>query len=55
MSREAEATFLFADIAGFTNWAQRTPPDRVVALLDDLFRRFDALTTAGDLEKIKTK
>src|SRR4051812_26008127 len=48
------ASVLFADIAGFTNWAQRTAPDKVVALLDDLFRRFDALTTAGDLEKIKT-
>jgi guanylate cyclase len=49
-----ETSVLFADIQGFTSWAQRTPPERVVALLDALFSRFDALTTAHGLEKIKT-
>ena len=45
---------VFADIVGFTPWAQRTPPDEVVALLDDLFTRFDDLAARHGLEKIKT-
>ena len=49
-----DTTVLFADIAGFTPWAQHTAPDRVVALLDGLFSRFDALTAEHGLEKIKT-
>ena len=49
-----ETTVLFADIAGFTAWAQRNDPARVVALLDDLFSRFDALAAARGVEKIKT-
>jgi adenylate cyclase len=47
-------TILFADIVGFTAWAQRTPPDRVVELLDSLFTQLDALTASRGLEKIKT-
>jgi class 3 adenylate cyclase len=47
-------TIFFADIAGFTPWAQRTDPDRVVALLDDLFSRFDGLAAEHGIEKIKT-
>ncbi len=57
-SRIAEAypstTVLFADIAGFTPWASRTDPARVVGLLDDLFTRFDAAAGECGLEKIKT-
>ena len=49
-----EVTVLFADIVGFTEHAQRTPPEATVALLNDLFTRFDALTEAHGLEKIKT-
>ena len=49
-----EATVLFADIVGFTTWAQRTAPDRVVELLDGLFTTFDELTARHGLEKIKT-
>jgi adenylate cyclase len=52
--RYPDTTVLFADIAGFTPWAQATPPDRVVELLDDLFTRFDALVADHGLEKIKT-
>ena len=52
--RYPDTTVLFADIAGFTPWAQATAPDRVVELLDDLFTRFDALTAEHGLEKIKT-
>ena len=49
-----ETTVLFADIAAFTPWANRTDPTRVVGLLDDLFTRFDALAAECGLEKIKT-
>jgi adenylate cyclase len=49
-----ETTVLFADIVGFTPWAQRTAPDRVVALLDGLFRHFDELAARHGAEKIKT-
>ena len=47
-------TIAFADIVGFTPWAQRTDPHRVVALLDDLFRRFDLRAAQCGVEKIKT-
>jgi class 3 adenylate cyclase len=47
-------TIVFADLVGFTPWAQRTEPDRVVAVLDDLFTRFDELAASHGLEKIKT-
>jgi guanylate cyclase len=45
---------VFSDIVGFTPWAQRTTPDRVVAMLDDLFTRFDDIAAQHGLEKIKT-
>jgi adenylate cyclase len=47
-------TIVFADLVGFTPWAQRTDPTRVVALLDDLFSRFDAAAIEHGIEKIKT-
>jgi adenylate cyclase len=50
----AETTVLFADLVGFTPWAGRTDPDRVVSFLDSLFSRFDALAAAAGVEKIKT-
>jgi adenylate cyclase len=49
-----ETTVLFSDIVGFTPWAQRTDPDRVVGLLDALFTRFDELAATCGVEKIKT-
>ncbi len=49
-----DTTVLFADIVGFTPWAQRTPPEQVVELLDGLFSTFDALSEQHGLEKIKT-
>ena len=52
--RYPETTVLFADLAGFTPWASRTDPDRVIGLLDDLFTRFDGITSQCGLEKIKT-
>jgi adenylate cyclase len=47
-------TVVFADIVGFTPWAQRTPPHEVVDLLDGMFTTFDALVEQHGLEKIKT-
>jgi class 3 adenylate cyclase len=49
-----EVTVLFADIADFTSHAERSPPEATVALLNELFSRFDALTESRGLEKIKT-
>ncbi len=49
-----EASVLFADVVGFTPYAERTPPDEVVGLLDEVFSAFDALSARHGLEKIKT-
>jgi class 3 adenylate cyclase len=45
---------LFADLVGFTPWANRTDPATIVELLDDLFTRYDALVDAAGVEKVKT-
>ena len=49
-----ETTVIFADVAGFTPWAQRTDAALLVSLLDDLFTRFDSAAADCDMEKIKT-
>jgi class 3 adenylate cyclase len=49
-----ETTVLFADIVGFTTWAQHADPAGVVALLDELFTGFDDIAAALAVEKIKT-
>ena len=49
-----DVTVLFADIVDFTPLSDRMPPDEVVSLLDEIFRRFDALAERLGLEKIKT-
>ncbi len=48
------ASILFADVVGFTPLAQRLPPAEMVAILDQLFSRFDVLVERHGLEKIKT-
>ena len=50
----AEVTVLFADIVGFTSMSNGRPPTEVVDLLNDLFRRFDAIAQRSGVEKIKT-
>jgi len=50
----AEATVLFADIVGFTQFADTMPPAELVALLNTIFSSFDQLTHDLGLEKIKT-
>jgi adenylate cyclase len=47
-------TVLFADIVDFTPFAAAAPPARVVAVLNEIFSRFDALAEQHGLEKIKT-
>jgi class 3 adenylate cyclase len=39
---------------GFTTMSAHTTPDALVALLNDLFTRFDSLATQHGVEKIKT-
>lgn len=50
----AEVTVLFADIVGFTTLSTRISPDRLVALLNQIFSTFDDLSDRYGLEKIKT-
>ena len=50
----AEVTVLFSDVVDFTPFSEREPPERVVAVLNDLFTAFDGLAAAHRLEKIKT-
>jgi class 3 adenylate cyclase len=52
--RIAEATVLFSDLVDFTSLTARVSPEQTVALLGDLFSRFDALAARHGLEKIKT-
>jgi adenylate cyclase len=47
-------TVLFADLVDFTPYAARESPARVVALLNEIFSRFDELAERHGLEKIKT-
>ena len=49
-----DVTVLFADIADFTPFSERTTPERVVGVLDHVFSAFDRLTQEHGLEKIKT-
>jgi class 3 adenylate cyclase len=49
-----EVTVLFSDIQGFTTIAEKTDPDRLIQLLDDLFFHFDNLVEKYHIEKIKT-
>jgi adenylate cyclase len=50
----ADVTVLFADVVDFTPFAQRTAPERVVGVLDEIFSAFDRLAEEHGLEKIKT-
>jgi adenylate cyclase len=50
----SHVTVLFADIVGFTPYAERVPADASVQTLNELFSDFDALAKRGRLEKIKT-
>ncbi|HOY38126.1 MAG TPA: adenylate/guanylate cyclase domain-containing protein [Bacteroidales bacterium] len=49
-----ETSILFADIAGFTPFTEKSKPEEVVEFLNDIFTRFDALSEKYKIEKIKT-
>jgi class 3 adenylate cyclase len=49
-----EVTVLFADIVRFTSLSEHLPPVDLVALLNEIFSRFDRLAEKYGLEKIKT-
>jgi class 3 adenylate cyclase len=52
--RYDEVSVLFADVADFTPFAERTSPERLVSVLNEVFSAFDVLTERHGLEKIKT-
>lgn len=49
-----EVTVLFADIVGFTPLSDRLGPRQVVSMLNDVFGRFDEISSKHAVEKIKT-
>jgi len=49
-----EVSVLFADIVGYTNLSSKKPPHEVVALLNEIFSRFDNNAKNSPIEKIKT-
>ena len=52
--RYDQVTVLFADLVEFINLSNRTDPEALVSLLNDLFSRFDRIADVHGLEKIKT-
>ncbi len=50
----SQCSVLFADIEGFTKFANDIPPESLVTLLNEVFSRFDDLVDKYSLEKIKT-
>ena len=49
-----DVAVLFADVTGFTDYSGRNPPETVVANLQQLIARFEAISERLGLEKIKT-
>lgn len=52
--KHGNVTILFSDIVTFTNMAALCHPMDIVKLLNDLFQRFDQLTTKHDIYKVET-
>jgi class 3 adenylate cyclase len=52
--RFPEASVLFADLVGFTEFSSGMAPEDLVTLLNDLFTAFDQVADRHGLEKIKT-
>jgi adenylate cyclase len=49
-----DVTVVFADVVDFTPFTERTAPERVVGVLDEIFSAFDGVAERLGLEKIKT-
>jgi adenylate cyclase len=52
--RRERASVVFIDFVRFTEFAEHTPPERVVQLLDRAFSALDGLAGRNAVEKIKT-
>lgn len=52
--RHEVAAVMMADIVGFTELSAQLGPERIVELLDELFRGYDAIAAEHGVEKIKT-
>ena len=50
----SEVTVLFADIVGFTKFSTSVSPERLVALLNEIFTDYDTIADKHGLEKIKS-
>ena len=50
----SEASVLFADVVGFSSLSARLESKQMVAMLNELFSRFDRIVARHGLEKIKT-
>jgi len=49
-----EATILFADVEGFTGYAEQAEPTMLIGMLDTYFAKFDEALEQQGLEKVKT-
>ena len=49
-----EATVLFADLVGFTQWSKSREPEDVFQLLETLYSAFDAIASKRGVYKIET-
>ena len=49
-----QVSVIFADLESFSQRAETIPPRELVMVLDDVFRRFEALADRCGMEKIKT-
>jgi class 3 adenylate cyclase len=52
--RHPEVAVLFLDVAGFTSFSERHPPEHVVACLEHLVSAFERAAETHGLEKLKT-
>ena len=52
--RYEDVAVLFCDVADFTAYCERNPPEQVVAELQALVERFEEIADRHGLEKIKT-
>lgn len=50
----AEASVLFSDIVSFTTMSAECEPMDIVAVLNDLFQKFDDLTSTHNVYKVSS-
>jgi adenylate cyclase len=52
--RHEDVAVLFSDVVGFTRYCDHTPPEEVLANLQDLVAHYEEIALAHGLQKIKT-